>query len=164
MRSIVSAALAGLTAAAMAGGADAGAPSIERGAYLAQIMDCAGCHSGRTAEGAPDPAQFLTGGPAGFEIPGLGVFWPPNLTPDESGLGAWSADEIVHAIRTGERPDGRMLAPIMPYGSYAVLSDADAADLAAYLKSLPPVANKVPEPVGSAESARAPYFTMVVWQ
>lgn len=134
--------------------------SVARGAYLAAIMDCAGCHSGRTPEGAPDPAQHLTGGPIGFEMPGLGVFWAPNLTSDPTGLGRWSDAEIVAAIRTGIRPDGRMLAPIMPALSYAALTDADAADLVAYLRSLPPAASLVPAPVGTAAEARAPYFTV----
>lgn len=135
---------------------------VERGAYLAAIMDCAGCHSGRTPDGALAPDQHLTGGTIGFELPGLGTFWPPNLTSSPEGLGAWSDEEIVAAIRTGARPDGRQLAPMMPYMSYAALNDGDAAALVAYLRSLPPSPNRVPEPMGAdSAGAPAPFFRIV---
>ncbi len=97
--------------------------------------------------------------------PGLGIFYPPNLTPDpETGLGKWSEADIIKAVRTGVRPDGRQLVPIMPYHSYAKLTDADAQALASYLKSLKPVRNQVPGPVGSNEKPSAPYLTVVMPQ
>jgi mono/diheme cytochrome c family protein len=134
-----------------------------RGRYLATIMVCADCHSGRLADGRIDEAYYLAGGTAGFEIPGMGVFWPPNLTPDPAtGLGDWSDQEIAAAIRDGVRPDGRILAPIMPYAFYQVLTNADMADLLAYLKSVPSVAHAVPAPVGPAETASAPYYAVIV--
>jgi len=137
----------------------------ERGAYLAAIMDCTGCHTGGALAGQPDPALFLAGSEIGFLLPGLGVFYPPNLTPDEAtGLGTWSAEEVIHAVRTGERPDGRILAPIMPYHSYSKLTDADAAALVAYLKSLPPVSHEVPGPFGPEEKPTAPYLAPVMPQ
>jgi hypothetical protein len=55
------------------------------------------------------------------------------------------------AFQTGVRPDGRVLAPIMPWKAFGQLSKADAAAIAAYLKSLPPVKNKVPGPFGPSE-------------
>jgi mono/diheme cytochrome c family protein len=80
------------------------------------------------------------------------VFHGPNLTPDnETGLGTWSETDIVTAIRTGVRPDGRELAPIMPWRAFANLTTPDAKAIAAYLKSLPPVSNKVPGPFGASE-------------
>ncbi|QIE54659.1 cytochrome c [Pikeienuella piscinae] len=143
--------------------AHAAGGSVERGAYLVSIMDCAGCHSGRAPDGAPDPDAYLAGGALGFELPGLGVFWPPNLTPDvETGLGAWSDEEIVDAIRAGMRPDGRTLAPIMPWESYSVLTDSDAADLVAYLRALPPVRRATPPPVPTGGTAGAPYFAVAM--
>lgn len=133
--------------------------SISRGQYLVAIMDCGGCHTGGALAGAPDPKLHLAGSDIGFGAPGLGVFYPPNLTPDaETGLGGWSEADIVKAVRTGERPDGRELAPMMPWRSYAALTDADAAALAAYLKSLPPVRHQVPPPAGPSEKAPAPYL------
>lgn len=134
------------------------ADTVERGAYLAQIMDCAGCHMPRGTDGAPIFEAGLSGGTVGFEIPGLGVFWAPNLTPDASGLGGWNEAEIVTAIRTGQRPDGRTLAPAMPWPAYAALSDADAAALVAYLRSLPAVATPRLGPVAAADAAQAPFY------
>jgi hypothetical protein len=88
----------------------------------------------------------------GFEIPGLGVFHGPNLTPDkETGLGNWSKAQIVTALQKGTRPDGRVLAPIMPWKAFAKLTKSDANAIAAYLKSLKPVSNKVPGPFGPNE-------------
>jgi mono/diheme cytochrome c family protein len=137
--------------------------TFARGEYLAAIMDCGGCHTGGALIGKPDPKLALAGSAIGFQIPELGTFYPPNLTPDrETGLGSWSAAEIVTAVRTGVRPDGRILAPIMPWHSYAALTDADAGALAAYLKSIPPVRNATPPITGPTETPPAPYMTVVV--
>ncbi|MEX2009722.1 MAG: cytochrome c [Dongiaceae bacterium] len=136
---------------------------VDRGEYLATIMDCAGCHTGGVLAGKPDPARHLSGSEVGFQLPGLGVFYPPNLTPDvETGLGRWSKDEILEAVRHGLRPDGRELAPIMPWRSYGALNDEDAAALVAYLKSLPPISFKAPGPFGESETPTGPYLTVVV--
>lgn len=166
MSTVTKAALgAGLFAALASAPAPAAAQdSLKRGEYLAAIMDCTGCHTPGALTGQPDMQRYLAGADVGFQIPGLGVFYPPNLTPDETGLGTWSEAEIVRAVRAGERPDGRMLVPVMPYHSYAKLTDADAAALAAYLKSLKPVRNEVPGPVGASDKPPAPYFTVVVPQ
>ena len=77
--------------------ASAGDSLTKRGAYLARVMDCAGCHMPRDATGMPIASAGLSGGTVGFEIPGMGIFWPPNLTPDASGLGGWSKDQIATA-------------------------------------------------------------------
>jgi mono/diheme cytochrome c family protein len=141
----------------------AAAQDLKRGEYLARIMDCGGCHTPGALAGQPDLAHPLAGGTVGFELPGLGIFYPPNLTPHpEAGLGAWSEADIVRALRTGARPDGRELAPIMPWRSYQALTDEDAMALASYLKSLPPEPHKVPAPVGPSERAPAPYLTAVM--
>ena len=68
-----------------------------------------------------------------------------------TGLGDWSAAQIVTALQTGRRPDGRMLAPVMPWRAFAKLTKADAYAIAAFLKTLPPVSNKVPGPFGPKE-------------
>jgi mono/diheme cytochrome c family protein len=126
-------------------------------------MDCTGCHTPGTMVGQPDMARYLGGGDVGFYLPGLGIFWPPNLTSDaETGLGGWTDEQIIGAVRTGERPDGRILAPIMPYMSYAALSDEDAQALVAYLRTLPHIPNKVPDPVAGPDDAAAPYMLVVV--
>jgi mono/diheme cytochrome c family protein len=134
---------------------------VRRGEYLANIMDCAGCHTPGIFLGKPDMARRLAGSEVGFQIPGLGTFFPPNLTPDrETGLGSWSEADIIKAVRQGARPDGRVLAPAMPYMSYGKLTDADASALAAYLKSLKPIVNRVPAIIGPNEKATAPYLSV----
>ncbi|GIX11517.1 c-type cytochrome [Elioraea sp.] len=152
-------ALAALPAAAQ----PADDPMVARGRYLAAIMDCGGCHTGGALIGKPDPNLALAGSTIGFRIPDLGIFYPANLTSDrETGLGTWSEAEIVAAVRTGVRPDGRILAPAMPWHAYAALTDADALALARYLKSVPPVRHAAPPPTGPSETPPAPYFTVVV--
>lgn len=135
---------------------------VARGGYLALVMDCAGCHMPRDATGAPLSDMGLAGGTVGFELPGLGIFWPSNLTPDPTGLGDWSAAEIETALRTGIRPDGRELAPVMPWRSYAAMGPEDMAALIAWLQAQPAVSNVVPTPVADRASARAPYFEVAV--
>lgn len=138
---------------------------LKRGEYLAGIMDCGGCHTPGIFLGKPDEQRRLAGSEVGFQIPGLGIFFPRNLTPDrETGLGSWSEAEIVKAVRQGIRPDGRVLAPAMPYKSYGRLTDADASALAAYLKSLKPVVNQVPAIIGPKEKASAPHLSVVMPQ
>ena len=148
--------------AAAAAAAAAAQDKLKRGAYLATIMDCGGCHTPGALAGQPDQARRLGGSTVGFQIPNLGIFYPPNLTPDETGLGGWSEKDIMTAVRTGVRPDGRVLVPVMPYHNYAKLTDTDAGALAAYLKSLEPIPHKAPSIVGPTEKATAPYLTVVV--
>jgi len=125
---------------------------VARGKYLVTIGSCNDCHTAGYFFGKPDMAHQLSGSDVGFAIPGLGVFVAPNLTPDkETGLGKWTTKQIVTALTTGKRPDGRELAPIMPWRAFAHLTHADALAIVAYLKSLPPVKNKVPGPFGPDE-------------
>jgi mono/diheme cytochrome c family protein len=137
-------------------------PTTTRGEYLVRIMDCGGCHTPGALVGKPDFDASLTGSDIGFRVPGAGVLYPPNLTPDPAtGLGRWTTDQIVRAVRHGERPDGRRLIPVMPWPSYSALSDADAAALAAYLKSLPPRPGRAPAHVVEGQTPRAPYVDVV---
>jgi mono/diheme cytochrome c family protein len=125
---------------------------IARGKYLANFGGCTDCHTPGYFFGKPDMARYLAGSEVGFEIPGLGVFHGPNLTPDqETGLGSWSDQKIIDALQKGVRPDGRMLAPIMPWRALAELTPADAQAIVAYLRSIPAVKNKVPGPFGPTE-------------
>lgn len=156
-------AVAAFAAATFAAGSAWAESPVERGRYLASIMDCTGCHTPGALAGKPDMERYLGGAQMGFQVPEIGIFYPPNLTPDiKTGIGSWSEEQIITALRTGVRPDGRTLSPVMPYLSYAHMTDADVAALAAFLKSLPPVTNKVPGPVGPTETATAPYFTVVM--
>jgi mono/diheme cytochrome c family protein len=125
---------------------------IDRGKYLVTLGGCSDCHTPGYFFGKPDMTKYLGGSQVGFEIPDLGVFHGPNLTPDkETGLGAWTDEQIVAAIQQGKRPDGRMLAPIMPWRAFANLSTADVKAIVAYLRTVPPVRNKVPGPFGPKE-------------
>lgn len=153
------AALALLMAAVPAAHAD---PRLERGRYLVEIGGCNDCHTPGYFLGHADPARYLGGSDVGFVIPGMGVFVGPNLTPDKAtGLGGWSTAQIVTAITTGKRPDGRILAPVMPWHEFAHLTKADALAIAAYLKTLKPVVHQVPGPFGVTDTPTVPVMDLV---
>lgn len=145
--------LIALVTVCLAGPALADDTLIARGEYLVGIVGCTDCHTPGHFLGQPDFDRHLGGSDVGFEVPGLGTFLGPNLTPDrETGLGAWTTAEIVAAITTGVRPDGRVLAPVMPWMGYSTLTNADALAIASYLQSLPAVVNEVPGPFGPDEA------------
>lgn len=145
----------GLLAATSAATAQAADSSqVARGKYLVTMGGCNDCHTAGYFFGKPDMAHQLGGSDVGFAIPGLGVFVGANLTPDkETGLGKWTTKQIVTALTTGKLPDGRVLAPIMPYEAFSHLTHSDALAIVAYLRSLPPVSHKVPGPFGPNEKA-----------
>ena len=121
------------------------AEKLTRGEYLTTIMGCNDCHTPGTFYGSPDFGRKLSGSELGWVGP-WGTTYARNLTPDtETGIGSWSADDIVKTIRTGQRADGTIVLPPMPWPMYTNLTDDDAYSIAAYLKSLPAVAHKVPD-------------------
>lgn len=129
---------------------------VARGKYLVTVMGCNDCHTPGTFYGAPDMKRFLAGSEMGWAGP-WGTVYAANLTSDpQTGLGKWSEAEIAKTIRTGNRPDGRQLAPVMPWMNFASLTDADALAIAAYLKTLPPVTHAVPAPVAPGETPKGP--------
>jgi mono/diheme cytochrome c family protein len=135
---------------------------VQRGKYLVTVMGCSDCHTPGSFLGHPDMTKFLGGSDVGFSIPGMGVFPGRNLTPDpETGLGKWTTQQVVTAFTTGVRPDGRMLAPIMPYEDFKFLTKSDALAIAAYLKSLKPVKNAVPGPFGPNQTPTTFVMTVV---
>jgi mono/diheme cytochrome c family protein len=150
----------------MAGG-ESGAQSdlgtaAARGRYLVRIMDCAGCHTDGGPMGMPDPSRYLAGSEVGFGVPGAGVVYPGNLTPDaETGLGRWSDAEIIRALRHGRGRDGRALAPVMPWPSYSALTEADAEAIVAYLRSLEPVRHAVPASTADGQRGGRAYVGVV---
>jgi hypothetical protein len=119
------------------------ADRIRRGAYLVTIGHCMECHSTWSADG-PDYRNGLGRGGRRFAtalIHGLGSAWKgavaPNITSDPTvGIGAWSEEEIIHAIRRGVARDGHRLNPPMAFAFYQGLSDADVSDIVAYLGTL----------------------------
>jgi mono/diheme cytochrome c family protein len=121
---------------------------IERGGYLVnQAMSCGACHT--THEGdfvltGERADRYLAGNTLEFKSEGIKL-WIPNLTPDvETGLGGWSDDEIMRAIRDGIGKDGHLMFPFMPFSSYRHVSDEDLRAIVAYLRSVPPVRSKRP--------------------
>jgi mono/diheme cytochrome c family protein len=154
--------LSGALACLFAGTARAADWQVERGKYLLNIIPCTDCHTPGTFLGKPDMSRYLGGSEVGFEVPGLGVFYGSNLTPDkETGLGNWTKEQIATSIRTGKRPDGRILAPPMPSEWFRHLTEADALAIAAYLKTLPPIKNKVPGPFGPTQKPSSFVFQVL---
>lgn len=140
----------------------AASKQVERGQYLVENAGCGDCHTPGYFLGKPDGNRLLGGSDVAFEIPGLGAFLGPNLTPDKkTGLGKWSEDEIVTAIQTGKTPEGRELAPIMPWRDFAHMTKADAHAIAAYLKSIPVVDHQVPGPFGPGEKVSTLMFRIL---
>jgi len=159
---------------------DTGAARIKRGAYLVAAGSCNDCHSPKilTPGGPmPDPKLLLSGHPAGSKMPPVpskiigpaswgGVFtndltawsgpwgtsFAANLTPDlETGLGGWTEQVFIQAMRTGKHLGvGRDILPPMPWFNLARLSDDDLKAIFAYLGSLPPIRNAVPQPIPPA--------------
>ena len=108
---------------AVAGSAYAETP-LERGSYLVNtIMTCGNCHS---PKGPPDKVagKDFSGG-LRFNEPPFDVT-APNITQDkETGIGAWSDNDIKKLMRTGMRPNGVPIANIMPTGFYGIITDSD---------------------------------------
>ncbi len=80
-----------------------------------------------------------------------GVSFATNLTPDkDTGMGEWTEEAFIQAIRTGKhqgQPNGRNILPPMPWPAFNHATDEDLKAIWAYLRSIPPIKNKVPEPV-----------------
>ena len=144
MKGMAAVLLAALAPLGATNGVAAEDAQIARGRYIVSIAGCSDCHTPGGMLGSPDMKRYLAGSDVGFSIPGEGVYVGQNLTPDmETGIGKWTSDEIMTAIRKGKRPDGAELSGVMPSASFAHLTDDDALAVAAFLKSLPPVNNKV---------------------
>lgn len=122
---------------------------LQRGEYLANnVMGCIDCHSLRDFSKYSAPltgAPYAGGGPEFVEKLGApGNFYAPNLTPFH--LGDWTDGEIYRAITAGVSKDGRALFPSMPSHLYGKSSKEDIYSVIAYLRTLNPVENTVPEP------------------
>jgi mono/diheme cytochrome c family protein len=178
------AALVAGAALAGAAGADAQAPAgnqVTRGEYLVNFGGCHDCHTPLTMGPRgpePDMARALSGHPAALKMPPAprvqepwgwagastmtafagpwGVSYAINLTSDDTGVGKWTEEMFVQAMRTGKHTGvGRPILPPMPWQNVARLSDADLKAVFAYLKSVKPVKNVVPPPqLATAPSGR----------
>ena len=137
--------------------------AVERGKYLVTISGCNDCHTPGGLLGQPDLKRILGGSDVGFGDPASGVWVGGNLTPDKAtGLGEWTADQIVAALTKGETPKGRKLSEIMPWPALSHLTPDDAQAIVAYLQSLPPVNNPTPGPFKAGETPTTPYVSTVI--
>lgn len=136
-----------MTGSVMTGNVMAQQGSVQRGEYLVNsIMTCQNCHTPRGEKGAMNFSKDLSGGLT-FDEPPFKVT-ASNITPDpETGIGKWSDADIKKALQEGVRPNGSAIATVMPYPYYKVLTPGDLNSIVAYLKSVKPVVNKVPDPI-----------------
>ncbi|HET7291685.1 MAG TPA: c-type cytochrome [Vicinamibacteria bacterium] len=153
----------------------AGGDRVSRGKYLVNAMGCHDCHTPkRMGKNGPefDFSRALSGHPEGAKLPPAprlpegpwvattswdltawsgpwGVSYPINLTPDENtGLGIWTEEMFFKAMRTGRHMGAsRPILPPMPWWTLGSLNDEDLSSVYAYLRSLPPIKNRVPEAV-----------------
>ena len=172
---VAGAAVAALAVAAARPTAAAGDSRVRRGEYLVKFAGCSDCHTPlKMGPQGPEPdrARLLSGHPAGMQLPPpprlpegpwmttvaatntawagpWGVSYTANLTPDpETGLGRWTETNFVETIRSGRHMGrGRAILPPMPVEAIANLTDDDLRAVFAYLRSIPPVRNAVPEPI-----------------
>jgi cytochrome c553 len=149
---------------------------VERGKYLTLVGGCNDCHTPKTfGPNGPeaDMTKELSGHPAGDKlaaVPGKlfdpggygtlanahltawvgpwGISYAMNLTPDKAtGLGSWTEQMFIDAIRNGKHQGtGRQILPPMPWNWYRSMTDDDLKALFAYLQSMPPISNAIPDP------------------
>jgi hypothetical protein len=158
------------------------AARVERGRYLVSSIGCADCHSPKVLgpEGPePDMTRFLSGHPEKDVLPAppqlppngawiatvssdltawsgpWGISYPINLTPDQNtGIGIWTDEMFVKALKTGRHMGvSRPILPPMPWQFFRNLTEEDLRSIFAYLRTIPPVHNRVPEPVPPTEVA-----------
>jgi mono/diheme cytochrome c family protein len=130
--------------------------ALKRGELLFTAADCAGCHTDTKGGG-----QVLAGGRP--LVTPFGTFYGPNLSSDkEYGIGGWSAAQFHDALRKGVDRGGHYLFPVFPFTSFTGMSDADIADLYAYLQSRPAIAQP-----NKPHAVSAPFgwrFLLVFWR
>jgi mono/diheme cytochrome c family protein len=136
-------------------GAPTSAAAVARGEYLIKAADCVACHT------VGETGKPFAGGVA-FKLP-FGTIYSSNITPDPTyGIGAYTDDEFVRAVREGVRRDGKHLYPAFPYTAYTQLSRDDVLAIKAYLWTLPPVAQpNRPNELGFPFNQR---FGMLFWK
>lgn len=147
---------------------------VERGRYLVTVAGCNDCHTPfKMGPNGPEPdrTRMLAGHPQQLAMPAApasqgpwvwagavtntafagpwGVSYASNLTPEpNTGLGIWTEDLFIKALRTGRHwGQARPILPPMPWQNYAQMTDDDLKAMYAYLRTIPPVVNSVPESV-----------------
>jgi mono/diheme cytochrome c family protein len=160
-------------AAQPAAGSSASADLVGGGRYLVTVMGCNDCHTPyKMGKNGPEPdmTRMLSGHPENLKMPpppklempwGMvgsatntawagpwGVSYTANLTPDQNtGIGIWTEDMFIRSMRTGKHMgSSRTVLPPMPWPWYGKLRDQELKAIFAYLKSIPPIHNRVPDP------------------
>lgn len=142
---------------------------LDRGAYLVGLLGCGQCHTDGALLGKPQGSP-LAGSRIGVAVSewvegqSPAVVFPGNLTPDvETGIGGWSRDAVVDALRHGRAKDWRPLNPVMPWLAYGNLMTEDLYLIADYLLSQRPVRRKVPAAVAPGTATASPYVRIGVY-
>jgi mono/diheme cytochrome c family protein len=145
--------LAFVALAAASGAANAQSALVKRGDYLVNtILTCGNCHSPKGPTG-DIPGKEFSGG-LSWDEPPFKVT-APNITQDkETGIGKWSDADIRRLLRKGVRPNGTPIATVMPTGFYEIITKKDMNAIIAYLRTLKPIGNKVPDPVYKMKQVR----------
>lgn len=132
--------------AALAGTASAQSDPVKRGDYLVNtIMTCGNCHTPKGPAG--DIMDKAFSGGLSWDEPPFKVT-APNITQDKAtGIGSWTDAQIKTLLRTGKRPNGVQIAEVMPTAFYGIITDNDMNAIVAYLRTLKPIANTVPDPI-----------------
>ncbi|WP_404337979.1 c-type cytochrome [Sphingomonas sp. MMS12-HWE2-04] len=130
---------------------------LDRGAYLVNaVMACDSCHTPRREDGRLDLARRFSGGSEVWDTPNFTVHGS-NITPDsDTGIGAWSEDDLKRLLTQGVRPNGVRVAPQMPYGLYRLLTPRDLDAVVRYVRSVAPLRNEMPAPVYKTEAYAGP--------
>ena len=132
MQRILGPAAAGLLLLGLAGAVCGQQGDPQRGQYISKAAGCLGCHTEER-----ENAQPYAGGRA-LKTP-FGTFYGPNITPHpQAGIGRWTEQDFVRAVREGRRPDGAHYFPAFPYPSFTRINDQDLRDLWAYLRTVAP--------------------------
>jgi mono/diheme cytochrome c family protein len=154
-----------------AGGAAYDPERVAHGRYLVELLGCGTCHTDGALIGEPRADRRLAGSGVGIAYsdpvrePHPGVVYPSNLTPDAAtGLGRWSDEQLIRAIRGGVNRHGTASLLVMPWPAFSRMSDHDVRSIVAYLRSLPPVAHRVPEGARPGSPAPAPYVHFGVYR
>lgn len=154
---------------------DASADRVARGGYLVETMACNDCHTPwKLGANGPEPDRslLLSGHPRALvlSLPAPSQEWPTrisgtntafagpwgisyaaNLTPDDTGLGVRSEELFIKAMRSGKHlGSGRPILPPMPWPNHGRATDDDLRAIFAYLMSIPPIENVVPEPTAAS--------------
>src|SRR6185437_826318 len=154
--------------------------AVARGRYLVTVAGCNDCHSPKiiTAQGSEvDASRPLSGHPADEKLPELpagvvtpttwiattedltawvgpwGTSFAANLTPDPTGLGNWTVQMFINSMRNGKYMGiSRPILPPMPWATYGKMSTKDLEAIFAYLRTLKPISNQVPQALPPASS------------